>query len=77
MPKRILQGKVVSNSRDKTVTVVVTRRVRSGFIGKIVTKTKKYHAHDESNKVNVGDVVSIQECRPYSKTKTWEVISQA
>ena len=74
MPKRILQGVVVSNKGDKTVVVNVERRVKHPLLDKIIKRSKKYHAHDESNQHQVGDVVRIQECRPISKLKTWTVI---
>ena len=74
MPKRILSGTVVSNKTDKTVVVKVMRQVRHKLYKKIVRKTKKYHAHDELNKFNLGDVVRIQESKPYSKKKKWLVI---
>ena len=75
MPKRILQGTVVSSMADKTITVLVERREKHPILGKIVRKSKKFTAHDEANKFQKGDTVRIQECRPISKTKTWEVIS--
>lgn len=74
MPKRILQGTVVSDKNDKTVVVKVERRFTDPLLKKTVRRTKKYHAHDETNAVKTGDVVSIRECRPVSKNKTWEVI---
>ena len=74
MPKRILQGIVVSNKMDKTVVVEVERRVMHPLYKKFVKRNKKYAAHDESNVCKVGDVVRIQECRPISKSKTWEVL---
>lgn len=77
MPKRILQGIVVSNKADKTVTVSVERRVPHPTYKKIVKVTKKYAAHDEKNAFNIGDAVKIVECRPYSKTKKWEVVYDA
>jgi len=70
---RILVGRVVSNKMDKTVTVRVERRVKHPVYGKYVVRTTKYHAHDESNQVNEGDLVEIAETRPLSKTKTWTV----
>lgn len=75
MPKRILQGVVVSDKGDKTVVVRVERRFADPVMGKTVRRSKKYHAHDALNAASVGDVVRIQECRPISKTKCWEVIS--
>jgi small subunit ribosomal protein S17 len=70
---RTLVGRVVSNKMDKTVTVQVERRVRHPVYGKYVVRTTKYHAHDESNRVNEGDLVEIAETRPISKTKAWTV----
>lgn len=70
---RSLVGKVVSDARDKTVTVLVERRVKHELYGKIVGKSRKYHAHDEKNEFHIGDVVEIQESRPLSKTKNWVV----
>ena len=71
--KRTLIGKVVSAKRAKTVTVLVERRVKHELYGKIVGKSRKYHAHDEKNEFHIGDVVEIQESRPLSKTKNWVV----
>ena len=76
MPRRILQGKVVSDAPDKTVVVLVERRVMHPLYKKFVRKSKKYHAHDANNKFQVGDFVRIQECAPISKLKTWEVVEQ-
>jgi len=76
MPKRILQGVVVSDKMDKTVVVRVERRVMHPIYKKFIRRSKKYHAHDETNSVKTGDVVRIIECRPISKTKTWEVITE-
>ena len=73
MPKRILTGTVVSDKTDKTVTVLVERKVKHPLYGKIIRRSKKYHAHDESNEYHPGDVVRIEETRPISKTKTWAV----
>ena len=70
---RSLVGKVVSDARNKTVTVLVERRVKHELYGKIVGKFRKYHAHDEKNEFHIGDVVEIQESRPLSKTKNWVV----
>lgn len=69
--KRTIVGTVVSNKADKSITVVVVRQVRHPKYGKIVSQTKKYHAHDENNSCGIGDVVKIVESRPISKTKTW------
>jgi small subunit ribosomal protein S17 len=77
MPKRILQGTVVSNAADKTISVLVERRIKHPLYKKTIRRSKKYAAHDEQNKVNVGDVVRIEECRPISKTKTWQVVYEA
>jgi small subunit ribosomal protein S17 len=71
--KRTLVGRVVSNKMDKTVTVLVERRVKHPVYGKYVVKSTKLHAHDETNAVNEGDVVEIAETRPLSRTKTWQV----
>lgn len=76
MPKRILQGVVVSDKCDKTVTVRVTRRVTHPRYKKIVSLSKKYAAHDEKNQYKAGDSVKIVECRPISKSKRWEVVSE-
>lgn len=76
MPKRILQGTVVSDKADKTVVVLVERRVRHPLYGKIVRQSKKYHAHDEENAIQAGDVVRIEECRPISKSKSWRVLEK-
>ena len=74
MPKRILTGKVVSNKADKTVTVLVERRIMHPIYKKFVTKSKKIHAHDKDNKFQPGDSVEIIETKPFSKTKKFEVI---
>ncbi len=73
--RRTLTGRVVSDKMDKTVTVLVERLVKHPLYGKMVRKSKKYHAHDESNQYAEGDVVVIEETRPLSKTKTWVVKS--
>lgn len=70
---RTLQGKVVSNSMDKTVTVLVERKVKHPLYGKVIRRSTKIHAHDLTNQCNVGDVVIIEESRPLSKTKSWVV----
>lgn len=75
MPRRVLQGVVTSDKMDKTVTVMVERRVMHPVYKKFIKQTKKYAAHDEANTCKVGDVVKIRECRPISKRKTWEVVS--
>ena len=76
MPKRILQGTVVSDKNTKTVVVKVERRFIHPVMGKTVRRSKKYHAHDEKGEFKTGDVVRIQECRPLSKLKTWEVLER-
>ncbi len=70
---RTLVGKVVSDKRAKTITVLIERRTKHELYGKIVARTSKYHAHDENNECKSGDVVEISECRPISKTKAWVV----
>ncbi|WP_303980474.1 30S ribosomal protein S17 [Dongia mobilis] len=77
MPKRVLQGTVVSDKTDKTITVLVERRVMHPVYKKIIRRSKRYAAHDAENKCKVGDVVFIRECRPLSKTKHWEVVDAA
>lgn len=76
MPKRIMQGTVVGDKMDKTVTVKVERKVMDPFYKKFIRKSKKYAAHDEGNTHKVGDRVRIRECRPISKRKRWEVIAE-
>ena len=71
--KRTLSGRVVSDKMKKTVTVLVERRVQHPLYGKFVTRTAKYHAHDENGEYHEGDLVEIEECRPLSKTKAWRV----
>ena len=71
--KRTLVGRVVSNKMDKTVTVLVERRVKHPMYGKYVVRSTKFHAHDASNQVNEGDVVEIAETRPLSRTKSWTI----
>jgi len=75
MPKRILQGVVVSDKMDKTIVVQVERRVMHPIYKKFVRRTKKYAAHDEANAHKVGETVRIRECRPISKRKCWEVLA--
>ncbi|MBP02843.1 MAG: 30S ribosomal protein S17 [Rhodospirillaceae bacterium] len=75
MPKRVLQGVVVSDKQDKTVVVKVERRVRHPLYKKFIKRSKKYSAHDEMNICKVGDIVRIQECSPISKNKTWELVA--
>ena len=71
--QRTLTGRVVSDKMDKTITVLIERRVTHPLYGKIVTRSKKYHAHDENDECHEGDLVTIEECRPISKTKGWRV----
>jgi small subunit ribosomal protein S17 len=68
---RTLSGRVVSDKMDKTITVLVERKVKHPLIGKVVVKSNKFHAHDETNQCKEGDLVTITESRPMSKTKTW------
>jgi small subunit ribosomal protein S17 len=77
MPKRILQGVVVSDANDKTVVVRVERRFTDPLLKKTVRKSKKYHAHDSGNAAKVGDLVRIEECAPISKNKRWTLIEDA
>ncbi len=75
MPRRVLQGRIVSDKMDKTVTVLVERRYMHPIYKKYVRRTDKYAAHDENNMFRAGDFVSIEECRPLSKRKSWTVIT--
>ena len=77
MPRRVLQGTVVSDKANKTVIVSVERRIMHPVYKKFIRRTKRYAAHDEANACKAGDVVSIRECRPISKTKRWEIIPSA
>ncbi len=74
MPKRVMQGVVVSDKMDKTIVVKVERRYQHPIYKKYIRRSKKYHAHDENNQCKTGDTVSIRECRPLSKLKRWEVV---
>ena len=74
MPKRVLQGVVVSDKGEKTIVVKVERRFTHPVMKKTVRRSKNYHAHDENNAAKLGDTVSIEESRPYSKTKTWKLV---
>ena len=76
MPKRILTGTVVSDKNDKTVVVLVERKVKHPLYVKIIRRSKKYHAHDEANTAKAGEVVRIQECAPISKNKTWTLVER-
>jgi small subunit ribosomal protein S17 len=72
---RILTGVVTSNKADKTVTVKIERKVKHPLYGKVIKRATKVHAHDENNSASIGDIVSVKECRPISKTKTWTLVS--
>ena len=72
---RILTGIVTSNKADKTITVKIERKVKHPLYGKVIKRATKVHAHDENNNASIGDIVSVKECRPISKTKTWTLIS--
>jgi small subunit ribosomal protein S17 len=76
MPRRVLTGRVVSDKTDKTVTVLVERRVMHPLYKKFIRRSKRYAAHDEANLCKEGDLVSIEECRPISKTKSWLVVTR-
>ena len=75
MPKRMLTGTVVSSNTNKTIVVKVTRRVQHKLYKKIISQSKKYHAHDENNSFKVGDIVKIIESKPISKLKSWTVVN--
>jgi small subunit ribosomal protein S17 len=77
MPKRVLQGTVVSDANEKTVVVRVERRFTHPVLKKTVRRSKKYHAHDEGNVAKVGDIVWIEETAPISKNKRWTLVSEA
>ncbi|GIU01803.1 30S ribosomal protein S17 [Shewanella algidipiscicola] len=77
---RTMQGRVISNKMDKSITVAIERMVKHPLYGKFIKRTTKIHAHDETNQCNAGDIVTIRECRPLSKTKSWtlvEVVTKA
>ena len=74
--KRTLTGKITSNKMEKTVTVLVERRIKHPLYEKFITRSKKYHAHNEDNNLAIGDMVIIEECRPLSKTKNWKIVKQ-
>ncbi|GAA0437778.1 MULTISPECIES: 30S ribosomal protein S17 [Sphingomonas] len=76
MPKRVLTGTVVSDKTDKTVVVKVERKVKHALYGKIIRRSKKYHAHDEGNEYREGETVRIEETAPISKLKTWKVVDR-
>ena len=75
MPKKVLQGIVISNKQDKTITVLVERKIKHPMLKKIIKRSKKYSAHDEDNKFKSGDKVKIMESKPISKLKRWVVVS--
>lgn len=72
--KRTLQGRVISDKMDKSFTIAIERKVKHPLYGKFIRRTTKLHVHDENNEVSIGDVVEIRECRPVSKTKSWELV---
>jgi small subunit ribosomal protein S17 len=72
--KRQLTGRVVSDKMNKTVTVLIERRTTHPLYGKVITRSGKYHAHDETNECKEGDLVTIEECRPLSRTKSWRIV---
>ena len=76
MSKKILNGRVISDANDKTIVVLVKRKYIHPFFKKVITSSKKYHAHDEKNKFKIGDSVDIIESKPFSKKKKWEVITK-
>ena len=76
MPKRVLTGMIVSDKGDKTVVVNVERKVKHPLYGKIIRRSKKYHAHDEANEFKAGETVRIEETKPISKLKTWKVVER-
>ena len=76
MSKRVLQGQVLKDAKDKSVVVRVERKVKHPLYQKFIRRSKKYMAHDQDNRCKAGDVVRIQECRPLSKRKSWEVLSE-
>ncbi|MFD1611550.1 30S ribosomal protein S17 [Sphingomonas tabacisoli] len=76
MPKRVLTGTIVSDKTDKTVVVRVERKVKHPLYGKIIRRSKKYHAHDEGNEFHEGEIVRIEETAPISKLKTWRVVDR-
>ena len=76
MTKKVLKGVITSAKSNKTIVVEVTRRFKHPFYGKVIKRTKKYHAHDEKNTYKEGETVSIIECKPFSKKKTWQVVEK-
>ncbi len=71
---RVLTGQVISNAMDKTITVVIERRVKHPLYGKFMRRSTKVHAHDDANECNKGDLVRVEQCRPLSKTKSWRLV---
>ncbi|MBF0218820.1 MAG: 30S ribosomal protein S17 [Gammaproteobacteria bacterium] len=71
---RTVSGEVISDKMDKTITLLIERTIKHPVYGKYIKRSTKIHAHDENNECGVGDVVSVRECRPYSKTKTWQLV---
>ncbi|MBK1618102.1 30S ribosomal protein S17 [Lamprobacter modestohalophilus] len=71
---RVLTGQVISNAMDKTITVVIERRVKHPLYGKFMRRSTKIHAHDDANECNKGDLVRVEQCRPLSKTKSWRLV---
>ncbi len=76
MTKKVLSGRVIKDKNDKTIVVQVKRKYIHPFFGKVITSSKKYHAHDEANKFKIGDNVEIIESKPFSKKKKWEVLNK-
>ena len=76
MTKKVLKGKVTSSKNNKTIVVEVTRKFKHPFYAKVISRSKKYHAHDEKNKYKKGDLVKIIESKPISKLKTWQVLEK-
>ncbi|HAA91783.1 MAG: 30S ribosomal protein S17 [Rhodospirillaceae bacterium] len=76
MSKRVLQGRVLKDAKDKSVVVRVERKIKHPLYQKFIRRSKKYMAHDEDNRCKAGDIVRIQECRPLSKRKSWEVLPE-
>lgn len=72
--RKEIQGKVVSDKRDKTITIVIERKIKHPLYGKVMKKSKKFQAHDENNECNIGDIVKVMETRPLSKTKRWRLV---
>ena len=76
MTKKILNGRVINDKSNKTIVVLVKRKYSHSFFSKVITSSKKYHAHDEKNKFKIGDIVKIIESKPFSKKKRWEIINK-